>query len=436
VGALAGGAFALLIRQQLKVGDEIAKTADKLGISTERLEAFKIAAQLAGTDLRALDKGMLRMAVNMADAARGIGEAKDTIAEMGLNAKTVAALPIGEMFLEVSDAIAKLDTATQRATAAYEIFGGRGVALVNIMQQGRKGIEDVEKEMSKLGVLFTRLDLRKIELLNDAWTTMKTVIGAIGRAFAVVISGPAEALVQRTLDWVSAMGGAQQIVKTIIGFLKAGAFTIAETVDSILRVIQTGILQFRVTALKVIQELILSASNFAIAFVALKGGGGEEITAAVKPFIDAFRSITPVLHEAQVALRTFEREGARTFSPMESALERIFGFLSDVNEGLGETAKNSLDAVQAFRKGLTTDIPELPAPPDIAGAASGRLEAIFQGSQQALRAGMGRTPTVNLLTRIEKVMGKIKTQQQKQHVESTHVSEQILAKLGLTPIRL
>lgn len=403
--ALAAGAFGLLIRQQLKLGDQIAKTADKLGIGTKRLEAFKIAAELAGTDLRTLEKGLLRMTVNMADAAKGIGEAADTIKDLGLDAEKVSKLPIGEQFLQVADAMARLSTSTQRATAAYELFGGRGVALVNIMQEGRKSIEDVAKEMEGLGVLFSRLDLRKIEILNDSFTKIKTIIGAIARSFAILLAGPMNALLERTKSWVKEMGGAQNIVKTILGFLKSAAFAAARAIDTVLRGLKRGFLEVKLSVITLARDWTEIFLDLGISLKEAMGAPAEEIDAfAAKAALLAV-NLGESVKGARAELMKFKSDGETTFLPMQRALHTLLKFLSNLNKGLGDTAKKSLDAVKAFREGLVADGSGIAG--DVLGGraktTTGRLAPTFAagsvGAQQAaFKAQSQQQGMINVLT--------------------------------------
>src|SRR5262245_29452234 len=52
------GVFTNFIRAQANAADQAAKTADALGVQTERLQALRFAARAAGIDTGSLDKAL------------------------------------------------------------------------------------------------------------------------------------------------------------------------------------------------------------------------------------------------------------------------------------------------------------------------------------------------------------------------------------------
>ena len=84
VGAAAVGGLATLIDQSISAADAIGKTADKLGVGIEALQELRFAAQLAGVQQQTLDMGLQRFTRRVAEAAKGTGEAKQALTDMGI----------------------------------------------------------------------------------------------------------------------------------------------------------------------------------------------------------------------------------------------------------------------------------------------------------------------------------------------------------------
>ena len=85
--ALVGGAgMGALVKQSLAVNDALAKTADRLGLTTEALAGLQHAAELTGAGTKTLDMALQRMTRRIGEAATGSGAAKDAITELGLSA--------------------------------------------------------------------------------------------------------------------------------------------------------------------------------------------------------------------------------------------------------------------------------------------------------------------------------------------------------------
>jgi len=111
--ALAGvagvGGMGLMIRGQFKAIDATAKLSDQLGVSTEKLEGLRHAAELTGAGAKAIDAGLATMAKRLGEAARGSGAATAALEEMGLSAERLAAMSPDEAFYEIAAALEQIE---------------------------------------------------------------------------------------------------------------------------------------------------------------------------------------------------------------------------------------------------------------------------------------------------------------------------------------
>jgi len=181
LAAVAGGAgFGLLIASSLKSIDLLGKTADKIGITTEGLAKMQLAASITGVSSNTLNKSLQKMIVNIADVSQGTGEASDAFNILGISAKDLINLNPEQQFAEISEAINKLENNTQRVSAAYDIFGGRGTALLNTLKLGKEGIEAIGREAELFGLTMSRDTVLGVEKANDAITRL----GSLGKGFA------------------------------------------------------------------------------------------------------------------------------------------------------------------------------------------------------------------------------------------------------------
>ena len=80
VGAVGTAGFGALIKSSINAGDELAKTADKLGVTTTALAGLRHAAELTGVSTGTMDMAMQRFTRRAAEAAQGTGEAKGSLA--------------------------------------------------------------------------------------------------------------------------------------------------------------------------------------------------------------------------------------------------------------------------------------------------------------------------------------------------------------------
>ena len=176
VGLVGAAGFGALIKQGLAAGDSLAKTADKIGVTTEALAGMRHAAELTGVSTETMDMALQRFTRRASEAAIGTGEAKGALQELGINAKELVKLPLDEQMGAVADAMTGLETQSDRVRIAMKLFDSEGVALVNTLGDGSEALREMINEADLLGLALSRTDTAQIEAANDAFTRAKGVI--------------------------------------------------------------------------------------------------------------------------------------------------------------------------------------------------------------------------------------------------------------------
>ena len=185
LGAFGIGSVAAFTSAQLKQIDALGKSSDRLGLSTEKLSAYQMAARLSGVEIKALETGIQRMVRRVSQAAQGTGEAKDAIKELGFNARRLAMQNPAAQFEAIGNAIAKLPNPGDRIRLAQKLFDSEGVVLVNAFAAG---LGKVEREYRRIGAVLTRDEVQKVEDLNDAFTRLQTTSAGAGQSLMVTLA--------------------------------------------------------------------------------------------------------------------------------------------------------------------------------------------------------------------------------------------------------
>lgn len=184
----AAGASAALIKMRMTAIDNLAKTADKLGVTTEALAGLQHAAELSGVSTETMNMALQRMTRRVAEAAMGTGEAKGALEELNLNADALAKLPLDEQMNIVADAMQGVEKQSDRVRLAMKLFDSEGVALVNTLSGGSEGLKEMAEEAEALGISISRVDAAMIEEANDSVTRAKSVFNGFGNQIAVELS--------------------------------------------------------------------------------------------------------------------------------------------------------------------------------------------------------------------------------------------------------
>ena len=187
-GAAGIAAGVALTKASLESVDALAKTSDRLGIATEKLAGLQHAASLAGVENKTLEKSLQNLAVGVSDAADGSGVAKDALIELGLSAGVLEKLPLDQQLNVVADAMQGVTTQADKVRIATELFGARGVSVLNMIGEGSDNLKEMAAEAEHLGISISRVDVAKIELANDAVTRAKSVFTGLGNQLATSFS--------------------------------------------------------------------------------------------------------------------------------------------------------------------------------------------------------------------------------------------------------
>lgn len=156
-----------IFNEQRLAVDQLAKSADKLGINIQQLQGLRFAAEQSGVAAGTLDTAMQRLTRRLAEAAQGTGEAKAAVAELGLDAAKLSKLGAGQAMRVIADSMAMVENQADRVRLAFKLFDTEGVALVNTLRGGSAGIDEMMTRLKELGPLVDREGARRFEEFND-----------------------------------------------------------------------------------------------------------------------------------------------------------------------------------------------------------------------------------------------------------------------------
>ncbi len=229
VGVVGGVALGLIVKSSLAAGDELAKTADKLGLTTEALSGLRHAASLTGVQQKAFDKGLQNMVRTLRDANNGLMTYKRSYSELGVDTKKLEALSPDKQFMEIAEALSNVEDNTRRVGIAYDLFGAKGTGLLNTLALGKEGLAALSEEARALGISLTRVDTAKMEAANDAifraQQSLKGVANTITvelAPFLTVIADKFTAMAVESNGFKDEILGA--IESILVGFAKVGDF--------------------------------------------------------------------------------------------------------------------------------------------------------------------------------------------------------------------
>ena len=151
--------------EQIKVADNIGKTADKLGVTTDALQEYRFAAEQAGVANNVLDMGLQRFTRRVAEAQQGQGELKQALIDSGVELRNSnGTVRSSEAILgDYAEAIKNAESEQERLRLAFKGFDSEGAALVNLFREGAAGVREYREQAQELGIVISE-DLLASEL--------------------------------------------------------------------------------------------------------------------------------------------------------------------------------------------------------------------------------------------------------------------------------
>ena len=171
--------FVALTKKQLDYIDSLQKLEDRLGASTEALSEYRYVAELSGVQFRTLTMGWQRMTRRIAEAAKGMGEAKGALKELGLSARELNQLSPDQQFERIADAISKVGNQSDKVRLAMKLFDSEGVALLQTMKGGSEAMKAQREEAKKLGASIGGDLAEEAAKAKDALAKMDATVEAL-----------------------------------------------------------------------------------------------------------------------------------------------------------------------------------------------------------------------------------------------------------------
>jgi hypothetical protein len=227
-GAAILSGLGLMISKYVQAGDHADKMAKRTGFATETISELAYAAQIAGADIGALEKGVKRMAKTIVDANDGMATYKRAFDRIGVSVDDLMKMNPEEQFLAIGNAIGALEDPTLRASAAQDIFGRAGTQLLPLFAEGEAGLEALRAKAHELGIVFDEEAAAKAAKLQDAQTTLKESVKGLTFSLAETLVPAVTSLVEKitavvtkVTEWAKKNPGLTKVIMGVVGALGA-----------------------------------------------------------------------------------------------------------------------------------------------------------------------------------------------------------------------
>ena len=159
--ALGAGATAAIVKVT-SMADEIAKTAQRIGISTDALQQMRFAARQTGVDAQLLTVALTAMVRRADEARRGNKAFAEGFERLGITVSDLNSLKPEQLLFRIADGLQRMSDQSARVAALDAVMSEAGRKIVNTFDGGSESLRRFFEEGQRLGQIIPET------LLNDA----------------------------------------------------------------------------------------------------------------------------------------------------------------------------------------------------------------------------------------------------------------------------
>ena len=200
IGTAAAAAFGVLTSRAVQAGDQIGKTAGKIGIGAESLQELQFAAERSGVSVEQLNVGIRSLTRRAADATKGNEGFAEGFKKIGISTAELSRLlkDPDKLIDRVADGMGTLRTQAERTAVAMTVAGDSGFELNNLFNLGSAGINNLRLRARALGFVLKEETVKELEATADSVTNFKRLSQGLtlqlGASLAPVLKGIVEGL--------------------------------------------------------------------------------------------------------------------------------------------------------------------------------------------------------------------------------------------------
>ena len=172
----AGGAAFGLANKYASMGDEIAKTSTKLGISTDSLQELDYWATQNGLSSQALERAVGRLNQRIGRAAEGNEKYADAFDAVGVSLKDAEGniRATDDVLEDTIESLMAVEDPARRSALASEVFGTKMARdLMPALEDGSLTIDEAREKIHELGGVMDEEAVKAAEDYEDAMDDLK-----------------------------------------------------------------------------------------------------------------------------------------------------------------------------------------------------------------------------------------------------------------------
>jgi hypothetical protein len=386
--AAAVSGLALAVRGMLKEADQLTKMGRAIGVPVEQLSALKHAAELSGLSVEDLGKGMKTLSRNMMAAA---SDARSQVAlafqAIGVSVRDASGnlRSSTDVMKDVAERFKGMEDGAGKTALAMAIFGKSGADMINMLNNGRDGLNAMMEEARKLGIVIDQQTGEAAERFNDNLDRMSKIKKGIITQVSARLAPLMEQLSERFLAAARDTDFLDRAAKFLENTLKELVAT-GEIVAAIFKTIGTVVSAVAQAVMNV------AKGEFSEAWEVLKGGALDVKTI----FDDTRRSLSSLYDGWHATVQKIATDAPKVAAPIITSTRAIAEAEREVNKARADAERlmKSLEEPQERLNRLMEEATILYAKGALTASEYGlAMERMSAQAANAMKANVGSAVT-------------------------------------------
>lgn len=218
-------------------GEATADLAAQLGATTEELSSLRYAAEISGSSASVMDAALEKLNQKLGEARLGSSETAASFRALGLDTGKLSKMPLGERVKTIADAFKELNDPTKQAAYAVDIFGKQGVRLVNVLREGRIGIEALQAKAEHFNATLSTDQANALSKGADAVDNLKLAWQGLWNQLSVKVIPVIIHLAENLAEFVAVISRAVEGLSTFQVKVALAVATIAIAIPVAIKVV-------------------------------------------------------------------------------------------------------------------------------------------------------------------------------------------------------
>ena len=173
-GAVAAGkAFVSAAKDTAAYGDEVDKTAQKLGLSNKAYQEWDYVMKICGTEMSSMTTGLKTLTNKLDDAKNGSEDAQNMFSRLGISMEDITTMSREDLFNKTIAGLQTMADSTDRAALANDLFGKSGQNLAPLFNMTAEETDALIKKANELGMVMTDEGVKNSARFKDSLTTLQ-----------------------------------------------------------------------------------------------------------------------------------------------------------------------------------------------------------------------------------------------------------------------